>query len=324
MRARAPRVLVLVLVLALDPRHASAQPPPNDLHTAQHALAFFDYAGAADAYVRVAKDVELLTPARRDAARNAIVLSAMLERRDDLPALRATYASLSPPEGGLVEIDVLVATKVADPKARARALAAAFATHRPRALGHPALVEAAHDAAMIHLEARQIPEARKWLRETVTAWEWHRAKSPSPPLLLASDRITDLAAEADLHLLDLDIGEHFDAPGRHVDMANAELWDRRLEEAAKRYGASPWAVAFVVRQGQVWDRSYERLHTADAARLLVRRYQTAIVMAERANVYDAYIAHARSRLARYATMLGDPALARFDRTRAGLPVPPRD
>jgi hypothetical protein len=78
------------------------------------------------------------------------------------------------------------------------------------------MIEAAYRIAMLE-RANGEPTARKWLRETVDAWEAYRAKAPvtngrsaaqSPPYV-------DYAAEAELTLLDEQITEQYDNSDRH-------------------------------------------------------------------------------------------------------------
>lgn len=254
---------------------------------------FFNYRTAAETYDTISRNTRFEQPARREAARNAVLLYANIGERDKMIASRSTFLALNPPAEQKADIDFLVASadlKVWDEHgpdegpnraARMKALAAMesyYSANKGNAAASPYVVQAAYHAAKMRAAGRD-PKARDWCKNTMNAFASFRGASTGDAKGKTLGSLqADMAAECAYKGIeerikaefDYDTGHHryegvidkvkkaFDAD---VAKANDKYW-KELQEVITTYESRPWSVAARARQGSLYDSCRTGLYNA--------------------------------------------------------------
>ncbi|MGK4002958.1 hypothetical protein WMF31_10080 [Sorangium sp. So ce1036] len=253
---------------------------------------FFNYRSAAETYDTIARNTRFEQAARRDAARNAVLLHANNGERDKMTASRATFMSLSPPPEQKADIDFLVAS--ADMKAwdergsdegpnraaRNKAMQSMEAYYtanknNPAASGY--VVQAAYHASKMRAAGGD-PKARDWCRNTMNAFTAFRRSAAGDTAKVLGSVQADMAAECAYKAIDERIKAEFDYDTGHhryegvidrvkkafeADLvkANDRYW-KELQEVITTYESRPWSVAARARQGSLYDSCRTGLYNA--------------------------------------------------------------
>jgi tetratricopeptide (TPR) repeat protein/outer membrane protein assembly factor BamD (BamD/ComL family) len=264
----------------------------QDALSASYVL-FFNYRTAAETYDTISRNTRFEEPARRDAARNAVLLYANIGDRDKMTASRATFMSLKPPPEQKADIDYLVASadlktwdehgpdEGANRNARLKAVTAMEAYHganRNNAAANAYVVQSAYYSAKLRKAGRD-PKAVNWCRTTITDFERFRGASPTADgrnKALGSIQ-ADMAAECAYSALDEKIKAEFDYDTGHhryagvidqvkkafdADMKKAETYFNQLQEVISKFESRPWSVAARARQGSLYDSCRTGLYNA--------------------------------------------------------------
>ncbi|MFT3772184.1 MAG: hypothetical protein QM820_42820 [Minicystis sp.] len=253
----------------------------------------FDYGGAAVTFDEIAGNGRFEANARREAARNAVILHLALDQREAAGAAQRVHRSLSPApaESASLAADVVRAALArwdehapdvgSNRAARLAALAEAtrfFATHERVPGAEAAVVRAAHAAAKLRRAGRD-PEAPAWCRKVVRAFERYRAAAKivdgrsealtSPEAELAAEcahAAIDTAIRADLG----------DGPRRYAgsaaaieraftaDLARVERHARALRDLHASFGRNRWTVVASAQAVSLLDRCVRGLDHANA------------------------------------------------------------
>lgn len=259
----------------------------NDALSASYVL-FFNYRGAAETYDVIAKNRRFEKAARRDAARNAVLLHANVGDRDKMIGSRTTFMGLEPPAEQKADIDFLVASadlKTWDERgldegpnraARMKALAAMqgyYGANKANPAASPYVVQAAYQAAKL-MQAGRDPKARDWCKNTMTAFTSFKNGDPKAPSSLQAD----MAAECAYSAIDERVKAEFDYDTGHhryegvidrvkksfetdVAKANDKYW-KQLQEVITAYESRAWSVAARARQGSLYDSCRTGLYNA--------------------------------------------------------------
>lgn len=253
---------------------------------------FFNYRSAAETYDTIARNGRFEQAARRDAARNSVLLYANIGERDKMTASRATFMSLNPPPEQKADIDFLVASadlkawdeRGADegPNRAARTKAtqsmeAYYAANKnnPAASGY--VVQAAYHASKMRAAGGD-PKARDWCKNTMTAFTSFRSSATGDKVKALGSVQADMAAECAYKAIDDRIKAEFDYDTGHhryegvidqvkrafeadITKANDRYW-KELQEVITAYESRPWSVAARARQGSLYDSCRTGLYNA--------------------------------------------------------------
>jgi hypothetical protein len=283
---------------APDPRRYAER--VGFLQQAHGALAaarvlLFDYRRAAETFDTIAGNARFQPAARRDAARNAVLLHAHEGDRERLLGSHAAFLRLDPPAEQRAEVDYLVAQadleswdehgldEGANRAARLRAVKAMDA-YQAANKGNPAaaaeVVRAAYHGAALRRAGRD-PRASEACKDTVAAFERLRAASPvveGHNRALGSAE-AELAAECAYRLVDEKLGRDFDfATGHHryagtvekvkgayeADLRRAEGYFNELQGIVGAFESKRWTAAARARQGTLYDGCRTGLYHARA------------------------------------------------------------
>jgi outer membrane protein assembly factor BamD (BamD/ComL family) len=254
---------------------------------------FFNYRTAAETYDTISRNTRFEQPARRDAARNAVLLYANIGERDKMLASRTTFMALNPPAEQKADIDFLVASadlKVWDEHgpdegpnraARAKAMASMesyYSANKGTAAASAYVVQAAYHAAKMRAAGRD-PRARDWCKNTTNAFTSFRNASSGDAKAKALGSLqADMAAECAYKGIEERIKAEFDYDTGHhryegvidkvkkafeadVAKANDKYW-KELQEVITTYESRPWSVAARARQGSLYDSCRTGLYNA--------------------------------------------------------------
>ncbi|AUX45753.1 hypothetical protein SOCE26_072490 [Sorangium cellulosum] len=252
---------------------------------------FFNYRSAAETYDTIARNTRFEQAARRDAARNSVLLYANIGERDKMTASRATFMSLNPPPEQKADIDFLVSS--ADLKAwdeqgpddgpnraarlkAVQSMEAYYAANKnnPAASGY--VVQAAYHASKMRAAGGD-PKAREWCKNTTNAFTSFRTSAADKTKALGSVQ-ADMAAECAYKAIDERIKAEFDYDTGHhryegvIDQvkrafeadlakANDRYW-KELQEVITAYESRLWSVAARGRQGSLYDSCRTGLYNA--------------------------------------------------------------
>lgn len=253
---------------------------------------FFNYRQAAETYDTISNNKRFEEPARRDAARNAVILYANVGDDAKLLSSRQTLYKLNPPGEQKAEIDYLVASAKlkrwdrngadtgGNQTARLQATNAMDAYHaknRNNADARAYVVQAAYHSAMMRKAGRD-PRAKDWCRNTMKAFDAFKAGSPSEGgknTALGSLQ-ADMAAECAFKEIDEEIAKKWDYDAGHhhykgvVDKVKADFekdletaektYFARLQEVVEKYESRPWSVAARAREGSLYDATRTGLY----------------------------------------------------------------
>ncbi|WP_438014741.1 hypothetical protein WMF18_28115 [Sorangium sp. So ce315] len=253
---------------------------------------FFNYRSAAETYDTIARNTRFEQAARRDAARNSVLLYANIGERDKMTAARATFMGLNPPPEQKADIDFLVAS--ADLKAwdeqgpdegpnraaRIKAMQSMEAYHaanknNPAASAY--VVQAAYHASKMRAAAAD-PRAREWCKNTMTAFTSFRNSGTGDKAKALGSVQADMAAECAYKAIDDRIKAEFDYDTGHhryegvidqvkrafeadIKKANDRYW-KELQEVITAYESRQWSAAARARQGSLYDSCRTGLYNA--------------------------------------------------------------
>jgi tetratricopeptide (TPR) repeat protein len=249
---------------------------------------FFNYRSAAETYDTIARNGRFEPSARRDAARNAVLLYANVGDTDKMLAARTTFLGLKPPPEQKADIDFLVAS--ADLKtwdengpdegpnrnARVRAMAAMdayYTANKGNTSAGPFVVQAAYHSAKLRKAGRD-PKASDWCRNTIVAFERFKGGEENNA---AGTLQADMAAECDYDALDARLKKDFDHDTGHhrydgvitkvkdayeKDIAKANQLHDELQRIITAYGSVKYTVAARARQGSLYDSCRTGLYNA--------------------------------------------------------------
>jgi tetratricopeptide (TPR) repeat protein len=247
---------------------------------------FFNYRQAAESYETIAKNKRFEQPARRDAARNAVLLYANIGDRDKMISSRQTFMDLSPPAEQKADIDYLVASadlkawdetgpdEGANQSARVKALAAMqafYAANKGNAAAAQFVVDAAANVAKLFKAGRDANKHKDWCKNTRDAFEKYRTTvglQDGKSKALGSPE-ADMAAECAYEAIDEKIKAEFDYDTAHhryagvidkvkkafdedVKKAN-DVYFKELQSVTTTYLSRNWSVAARARQGSLYD-----------------------------------------------------------------------
>ncbi len=245
---------------------------------------FFNYRTAAETYDTISRNTRFAQDARREAARNAVVLYANIGDQDKMISSRTNFLSLNPPAEKKAEIDYLVASadlktwdehgpdEGANHSARVRAVASMdgyFNANKGNTAASAYVVEAAYHAAKLRKAGRD-GKAVEWCKNTITAFEKFRSGAPiieGHNRALGSSQ-ADMAAECAYGALDDKIKAEFDYDTNHhryagvidkvkkafdEDIKKAEGYFNLLQDVINKFESRPWSVASRARQGSLYD-----------------------------------------------------------------------
>lgn len=252
---------------------------------------FFNYRTAAETYDTIARNDRFEKPARRDAARNAVLLYANVGDNNKMIASRSNFLGLDPPPEQKADIDFLVAS--ADLKtwdehgldegpnrtARLKAIASMegyYNANRANPSATAYLIQAAYHAAKLRAAGGDASKksARDWCKKTTNAWSAFKSGAEKALGSLQAD----MAAECAYRAVDERIEADFDYETNHhryvgvidkvkkafeADVAKAsdKYW-KELQDVITRYESRPWSVAARARQGSLYDSCRTGLYNA--------------------------------------------------------------
>ncbi|MBI5535204.1 MAG: hypothetical protein HY898_20930 [Deltaproteobacteria bacterium] len=272
----------------------------------------FDYQRASQQYDDTSRMAIFPPDARRNAARNAMMLYATLGDRKHAQDAHTRLLALGPSAQDKAEADLVFARLAASEwdergrdegpnrSARLRAMVAwrkYFDDHRGDKPPSRFVVLAAHKMAAA-CKAGRDPRQREWNQKTVSAFERFKAIGQRGAIASAE---APLAAEAEFSLIDADIRD--DASLRNT-AAKSTLVDRysaRLDHLIDTYQSPEWSVAARVRQASL----YDALSSSASAALAVQHYIEAIHLSRTADAYHPMIGEATRRLAPLTQQLGN-------------------
>lgn len=246
---------------------------------------FFNYRTAAETYDVISKNGRFEEAARRDAARNAVLLYANIGDKDKMLSARTTLMGLAPSAEQKADIDYLVASADlktwdengaddgANKGARLRAgeqMEVYYSINKNNTAAAPYVVQAAYHAAKLRQAGRD-QKAREWCKNTMLAFGTFRSSAPiedGKNKALGSVQ-ADMAAECAYKAIDEQIRAEFDyETGHHryegvidkvkksfeddVKKAN-EKYFKMLGEIVTTYASRQWSVAARARQGSLYD-----------------------------------------------------------------------
>jgi len=276
---------------------------------------FFNYRSAAETFETIAKNPRFEEQARRDAARNAVLLYANAGDRDRMIASRAAFMELKPPPEQKADIDYLVAS--ADLKAwdehgpdqganrdarrkAAQAMEGYYALNKANPAANAYVVQAAYHAAKLR-EAGGDPQAGQWCKNTIAAFGAFRAASDGK---FANTFQADMAAECAYRAIDKRIKAEFDYDTGHhryegvidrvkaafeKDVAKAnDKYFKELQDVITTFQSRTWTVAARARQGSLYDSCRTGLYNArpPGLRLYSDREEKLLKMAETSDRED--------------------------------------
>jgi hypothetical protein len=241
----------------------------------------FDYAAAADDYERISKDVRFEQDARRDAARDAVIIRSHLEAEATTLADATTLRELGASQKVLAEADSFIAKAAfeawdrgralgsEDPKARAtavRVLEGFYNKYQSTDDADRYVSEVSHLLFVMGNAAKDTRGAKRWCERSVRAFGAF-AKNASNQA--AGSSAAPGAAECAYVALDADLKSHFDlqsvqprykgAPTKVEKDFRADLkavtdkWRPALESISKQYGPTRWSVLAIARNGALYD-----------------------------------------------------------------------
>lgn len=264
----------------------------------QAYVLFFNYRQAADTYDTISRNKRFEKAARRDAARNAVVLYANIGDRDKMQSTRATFfdKELDAPADQKADIDYLIASadlkawdehgadEGANRTAREKAIGSMegyFNANKGNAAAAQYLVDAAYHAAKM-LKAGGEGKAGEWCKNTMGAFDKYKnsaqARNKDGKNIAMGSQEADMAAECAYTALDAKIKADWDYDTGHhrydgvVDKVKTRFEDdvkkandtyyKQLDDIIKAYESRPWSVAARARQGSLYDSVRSGLYNA--------------------------------------------------------------
>ncbi|MRG93229.1 tetratricopeptide repeat protein [Polyangium spumosum] len=244
---------------------------------------FFNYRAAAETYDTISRNVRFEKPARREAARAAVLLYANVGERDRMIASRSAFLGLDAPIEQKVEIDYIVASadlKTWDEKgldegankaARVKAMDAMedyYEMNRLTPAATPYLVQAAYHASKMR-KAGSDPKAFEWCRNTISAFDKFKAFAAVDGKKALGTAQADMAAECAYGTINDRLKQSWDyETGHHryagvIDKVVKTFADELkkagdthfndLQSVIKTYESRALSVAAFARQGSLYD-----------------------------------------------------------------------
>ncbi len=255
-----------------------------DALSASYVL-FFNYRAAAETYDTISRNGRFEQPARRAAAKNAVLLYSNVGERDRMVASRGKFLELDPPAEQKAEIDWLVASgdlKVWDERgiddgankfARLKAISAMeeyFTANRNNSSAAAYLVQAAYQAAKLY-RAGSDAKAADWCRTTIGSFDKFRtsASLSSGGQKALGSMQADMAAECAYTAVDEKLKQAWDYDTNHhryagvIDKVIKEYTDdlkkagdsffSDLQSVVTSFESRTQSVTAFARQGSLYD-----------------------------------------------------------------------
>jgi hypothetical protein len=245
---------------------------------------FFNYRTAAETYDTISKNRRFEMPARREAARNAVLLYANVGERDRMLASRTTFLELEPDLEQKAEIDFLVASadlrawdergpdESANKLARVKAMDAMenyYSTNRIAPAASAYVVQAAYHASKLRKAAGDARTV-EWCRNTIRAFDRFKDTAATDGKTKALGSLqADMAAECAYTAIDEKIKASFDYDTGHHRYAGVidrvaktfqddlkkanDAYYKDLQAVITTYESKAWSVAARARQGSLYD-----------------------------------------------------------------------
>ncbi|MBI4705492.1 MAG: tetratricopeptide repeat protein [Deltaproteobacteria bacterium] len=255
---------------------------------------FFSYPTAAETFDKISRNRRFESEARRDAARNAVVLYANMGNRAKMISARDELYGLGPSAKERAEIDWLVAsadlkawdergvdrgTNQAARLAAGRSMEDFYQSHAGAPAAAAFTVQAAYQASKLR-RAGSDPRYKDWCDKTISAFAAFKrgADVVEGRNQAVGSLQADMAAECEYRDLDAAIKKDFDyASGFHRYKGvltavakefkedaevKAKAWAEKLQHVITEYESRPWAVAARARQGSLYDSCRTGLYEA--------------------------------------------------------------
>ncbi|WP_281318174.1 hypothetical protein [Polyangium sp. y55x31] len=244
---------------------------------------FFNYRAAAETYDTISRNARFEKPARREAARSAVLLYANVGERDRVIASRNAFLNLEAPVEQKAEIDYIVASadlKAWDEKgldegankaARVKAMDAMegyYEMNRLTPAATPFLVQAAYHAAKMRKAAGD-PKAFEWCRNTISAFDKFKSFAAVDGKKALGTMQADMAAECAYGVINDRLRQSWDYDAGHhryagvIDKVVKTYSDdlkkagdthfNDLQSVIKTYESRALSVAAFARQGSLYD-----------------------------------------------------------------------
>lgn len=245
---------------------------------------FFNYVAAAETYEKISGIDRFQEPARKDAARNALVLYANLGDQPKMEAMRARFLTFKPSAEDKAEVDYLVASSDlkrwdergdSDNNRATRqkaigSLTAFYDKNKTNKAAGQYNVNATYWVAKMKASAAE-RSADDWWKNTIDAYSKYRAAKGDG---VKGSLEASMAAEADFTLQDAELKKNFDYDAGHhrykgtvvdvikkyqADAKDAQKYYDRLDRIASldknknHYNAPDYIVAAMARQGSIYD-----------------------------------------------------------------------
>jgi len=245
---------------------------------------FFDYPRAAETFEKIGATNHFPETARRESAKQALVLYTSLGDRGGMSRTRDKYRQLGASQKELAEADFVVATsdlkrwdefspdEGANQEARKRAQKAMFDYYdaeKNRDVSTQFVVQAAYHVAKMK-KASGAGDTNEWWKNTVTAFQRYKRGAPVKDGRSSAlgSREASMAAEGDYVLLDQEVAKKFDYESGHhrykgtsvevvsqyrKDAGEAKGWFEKLQAIADGYLSPEWTPIVIARQGSLYD-----------------------------------------------------------------------
>jgi len=253
-----------------------------DALSASYVL-FFNYRAAAETYDTISRNARFEKPARREAARGAVLLYANVGERERMIASRNAFLNLDAPVEQKAEIDYIVASadlkswdekgldEGANKAARVKAMDAMedyYEMNRLTPAATPFLVQAAFHAAKMR-KAASDPKSFEWCRNTISAFDKFKAFAAMDNKKALGTMQADMAAECAYGVINDKLKQSWDYDAGHHRYAGVidkvvktyaddlkkagDTYFNDLQSVIKTYESRALSVAAFARQGSLYD-----------------------------------------------------------------------
>lgn len=287
-----------------------------DALSASYVL-FFNYRAAAETYDTISRNGRFEQPARRTAAKNAVLLYSNVGERDRMVASRGKFLELDPPAEQKAEIDYLVSSadlKVWDERgiddgankaARLKAISSMedyYTANKNNPAAAAFLVQAAYHTAKLY-KAGGDAKAADWCRSTIGAFDKFRSAVPPGQKALGSPQ-ADMAAECAYSAIDEKLKQSWDYDTNHhryqgvIDKVIKEYNDdlkkagdsffNDLQGVVTSFESRKQSVTAFARQGSLYDSCRSGLYNtrAPGLKLYTDREEKLLKLAESSDRED--------------------------------------
>lgn len=278
---------------------------------------FFDYPRAAETFEKISTTGHFPEAARRESAKQALVLYTSLGDRGGMNRTRDKYRQLGASQRELAEADFVVATadlkrwdefspdEGANQEARKRAQKAMmdyYDAEKNREVSTQFVVQASYHVAKMK-KASGAFDANDWWKNTVNAFQKYKRTAPVKDGRNSAlgTRESTMAAEADYTLLDQEIASKFDyETGHHrfkgttvevigqyrKDAADAKQWFDKLQTIVDGYLSPEYTPVAIARQGALYDSLRTGLYNTrpPALKMLDKKLEALLKRAEESGI----------------------------------------